>query len=145
VYLLRQRRDHGWTPLRPAPRADTPEELEVYFTQVVAEQARERTLPEADTPAPPAAPARGEQPPSLADVWQDALATLHLRLPREVYLACVRQAKLVDVAGDKVTIGVADARLKEALGRQYATSLRLALRDVLRHDVTVRGVMHMPA
>jgi hypothetical protein len=147
VYLLRQRRDHGWAPAPPAPPPDAPEALGAYFAQLATgqgagrgtEQAEESLVAE-DRPSAPAV----EQPLSLAEVWQDTLATLRLRLPREVYGACVRQAALVDIAGDMVTIGVADARLKEVLNHQYVDALRLALSDALGHDVTVRVVMHMP-
>jgi hypothetical protein len=86
---------------------------------------------------------KAEQPPSLDELWQEILANLRLRLPRGVYRACVRQAKLVDVAGNLVTIGVADALLKDTLGHQYASSLSLALSDALGNDVTVRVVMRM--
>jgi hypothetical protein len=101
VYLLRQRRDHGWTPPPPVARADAPEVLGAYFAQLVTEQAtgrgpeqaQERTVAIAGTLAPPAPRPNVEQFPSLAELWQDTLAGLRLRLPREVYQACVRQAK----------------------------------------------------
>ena len=153
VYLLRQRRDHDWTPPPPAPRADSPEVLGAYFAQLAAEQEGERVAEQADEhhpaerPAerlpistPLAPPPEAAQPPSLADVWQDTLASLRLRLPREVYQACVRQVILMSCADGLVTIGVSDMRTKDTLERGYLAALRFALGDALGHDVTVRIV-----
>jgi hypothetical protein len=151
VYLLRQRRDHGWTPPPPAPRADAPETLAAYFAQLAAEQvAKQQTeqteecaVAAAPSPAAPAPPAKGEQPPSLAGLWQDVLAVLRLRLPREVYQACVRHATLLSCADGGVMIGVADKRTKDTLAFGSSGALRLALSDALGHDVMVRLVMQM--
>jgi hypothetical protein len=157
VYLLRQRRDHGWSPPPHEPRPDEPEALGAYFAQLAAEQAAGQAAkqvpepPSAECPseelstsAQPTPPVKAAQPPSLAKLWQDTLATLRLRLPREVYQACARRATLIDVAGDMATIGTADARLKDALGHQYGSALRLALGDALGHEVAVRVVLRMP-
>jgi hypothetical protein len=151
VYLLRQRRDHGWTPPPPAPRADAPEALGAYFAQLAAKQAAGQGAmqchehPPAECPpevvptsTPPAPPPKAEQPPSLAELWEDVLATLRLRLPREVYQACVRQATLMGYAEGVVTIGVADLHTKDKLQFGYLGVLRLALGYVLGRDVTVR-------
>jgi hypothetical protein len=158
VYLLRQRRDHGWTPPPPAPRADAPEALGAYFTQLATEQtrARESEKPQerppathppevASPPAPATPPPAAAHSPSLAELWQNTLTTLRLRLPREMYQACVRQAELVNTTGDTVTIGVTDLRTKDKLQFAYSGPLRLALSDTLGHDVTVRVVLRMPA
>jgi hypothetical protein len=102
VYLLRQHRDHGWTPPPPAPHADAPEALGAYFAQREAEQATgraaERPTEMFSNPAHAMPPPAAAQPPSLADLWQEVLPGLRLRLPREVYQSCVRQTKLIDVA-----------------------------------------------
>ena len=82
-----------------------------------------------------------EQPPSLADLWQDALAQLRLRLPREVYQTCVHQATLISCTDDGTTIGVCDTRLKDTLERGYLAALRFALGDALGRDVAVRVVI----
>ena len=156
VYLLRQRRDHGWTPPPPVARADAPEVLGAYFAQRAAAQEAEREVARVDEHPPatcpietflsaaPPAPSEAEQPPSHADVWQDTLAGLRLRLPREVYQACVRQAMLVSSADGVVAIGVSDVRLKDTLERGYPAALRFALGDALGCDVTVRVVLRMP-
>jgi hypothetical protein len=54
VYLLRQRRDHGWAPPPPAesrrmegPRPDAPEVLGAYFAQLATEQGAGR-VPSSD-------------------------------------------------------------------------------------------------
>jgi hypothetical protein len=158
VYLLRQRRDHGWMPPPPMPRADAPETLGAYFAQLAAEHAAGRESEQAhehphverspkvvSTPARPAPPVEAVQPPSLAELWQTTLAGLRLRLPREVYQACVRQASLIGYADGVATIGVSDGRTKDTLVSGYSGALRLALSDALGHDVAVRVVMHMPA
>jgi hypothetical protein len=158
VYLLRQCRDHGWTPTPPTPRPDAPQVLGAYFAQLATERAvgraREQTHDPAPVKQPPeltstaaraTPPLEAAQPPSLAELWQNALATLRLRLPREMYQACVRQAELVDTTGDTVTIGVTDLHTEDKLQFEYAGPLRLALRDTLGHDVAVRVVLRMPA
>ena len=152
VYLLRQRRDHGWTPPPPAPRPDAPEVLGTYFAQLAAEQdagregeqAKECTVAATSTPAPPLPPTKGEQRPSLADLWQRTLATLRLRLPREIYQACVRQTRLLDYSDGVATIGVSHTRLKETLTYSHSDALRVTVGDALGRDVRVRIVMHMP-
>jgi hypothetical protein len=149
VYLLRQRRDHGWMPPPPTPRADAPEVLGAYFAQRATEQvgkreveqAQEQTIPEADTPSHPA---KGEQPSSLAQLWQDTLATLRLRLPRKVYQTYLRQAILIGYADGIATIGVTDLRTKDKLQFEYSGALRLALGDVLGHDLTVCVMLRLP-
>lgn len=133
VYLLRQRRDSGWTPPLPTPRPDTPEALGAFFKQL----AKERELEEAK-PTRLSAPASAETPLPPSDFWQDTLAQLRLRLPREVYQAVLRQAELVGYVGGVATIAVADARLRELLERQYASALRLALEDVMGRPARVR-------
>ena len=156
VYLLRQQRDHGWTPPPSVSCADAPEALGAYFAQLAAEQEDEREMEQADA-QPPAAPLieipraaipfapppEAEQPPSLADLWQDTLAGLRLRLPREGYQTCMRQATLISYANGVTTIGVRDLRTKEQLERSYPSALRFALGDALGQDVTVRVVTGM--
>jgi hypothetical protein len=158
VYMLRQRRDQGWAPPPPTPRADAPEALGAYFTQRAAEQAAGQGAAQAHEQSPvepsperfsalaqaPPLP-KALQPPSLSELWQDVLATLRLRLPREVYQTCVRQATLMGYADGIATIGVAGARLKDTLGHQNASSLRLALRDVLGRAVALHVVIRMLA
>ena len=124
VYLLRQRRDSGWAPAPPTRRPDAPEALGTYFKQLVGERAQG----EAVTPVP------------LPDLWQDALAQLRLRLPREVYQGVVRQAEFVSHVGGVATIAVADERLRGVLERQYASALRLALEDTAGEQVRVQVV-----
>jgi hypothetical protein len=81
----------------------------------------------------------------LAKLWQEVLADLRLRLPREVYQACVRQVTLVSYADSVAAIGVADKRTKDTLEFGSSGALRLALSDGLGHDVKVRVVIRMPA
>jgi hypothetical protein len=88
--------------------------------------------------APLGSQAKVEQPPSHAELWQDTLATLRLRLPREVYRACVRQAALISCADGVATIGVSDARLKGTMAFGHLGVLRLALGDALGHEVRCR-------
>jgi hypothetical protein len=133
VYLLRERRDSGWAPAPPTPRPDTPEALCAYFKQL----AKEPELEEAK-PTRLSAPASAETPLPPSRLWQDTLAQLRLRLPREVYQAVLRQAELVGYVGGVATIAVADARLRELLERQYASALRLALEDVMGRPARVR-------
>jgi hypothetical protein len=153
VYLLRQRRDHDWAP-PPAQRADAPEALGAYFRELAAKQEGEREAQRVDEHAPavhpaameniatcPALPSETDHPPSLADVWQDTLAILRLRLPRDVYQACVRHLSLLTLANGVATLGVSDARLKDTLERGYPSALRLALGDAFGSDVTVRVVI----
>lgn len=133
VYLLRQRRDSGWAPAPPTPRPDPPEALGAYFKQLASKQ--EHGEGEAAMVPMPAQPLM--QLP-CSDLWQDMLAQLRLRLPRQVYLAILRQAELVGHSGGVVTIAVADARLRELLEHQCASALRLALEDVMGQPVQVR-------
>jgi hypothetical protein len=69
------------------------------------------------------------------------LATLRLRLPREVYQACARQTTLIGYADGVATIGVSDARLKDALERHYASALHLALEEVIGREAEVKVVI----
>ena len=120
-----RRRDHGWTPPLPAPRADAPEMLGPYFASLAAELDSEGRIEQADVQPPvalphvfpisaaPPPPAKVGPAPWLTDVWQDTLAGLRLRLPREVYQNCVRQATLVSCVDGIVTIVVSNARLKD--------------------------------
>ena len=84
------------------------------------------------------------QLPSLAQIWQATLAGLRLRLPREVYQTCVRQAALICWADGVATIGVSDVRLKDTLERGYLTALRFALGDALGREIAVRMMLRMP-
>lgn len=152
VYLLRQRRDHGWTPPAPAPRADAPEVLGAYFAQRVAEQEVQREAEQTDDALPdhsaemantaifPLSP-KAKQLTSLADVWEDTLVGLRLRLPRDVYQACVRQATLRSYIDGVAAIGVSDTGLKDTLERGYLAALRFALSDALGREVAVRVVL----
>jgi hypothetical protein len=72
------------------------------------------------------------------------LATLRLRLPREVYQACVRRATLLHYADGVAAIGVSATGTKDKLTFGYLGTLGLTLSDALGHDVTVRLVMQMP-
>jgi hypothetical protein len=77
-------------------------------------------------------------------LWEDALATLRLRLPREVYQACAPQATLIGCTDGLATIGVSGLRTKDTLVFGYSSSLRLAPGDALGRAVEVRVVMRMP-
>lgn len=141
VYLLRQHRDHGWTPPPPAPRADAPEVLGTYFAQLAAEQDAGQGVEQAQADSKADTHAAADaQLPSLTQIWQDVLATLRLRLPREVYQACVRQTSLMSYTEGVVTIGVSESRTKDTLSFGFSGALRLALLDVLGRKVAVRVV-----
>jgi hypothetical protein len=156
VYVLRQRRDHGWSPPPPVPRVDAPETLGTYFRQLVKEQAAGRETvqahehssaersPEVLSPPAQATPPPKPAQPSLAELWQDTLASLRLRLPREVYQTCVRQATLISYVDGSVTIGVADRRTKDLLEYGYLAALRFAFGDALGREVEVRIVIEQP-
>jgi hypothetical protein len=99
-------------------------------------------LPEVlSTPVLEAPPLAAAQPPSLAELWHDVLAGLRLRLPREVYQACARQATLIGYADGIATIGVSDVRLKNTLEHGYLGTLRFAFDDALGREVEVRVVI----
>ena len=126
-----------------------------YFAQLAAEQGTEREMEQADEcplaehptrvlagMAAPAPPPEAAQPPSLSGLWQDTLAGLRLRLPRDVYGICVREAMLVSCGDGIVTIGVSDVRFKNTLERGYLAALRFALGDALGREVTVQVTIH---
>lgn len=134
VALLRARRDHGWQPAPPVPRADSPEALSLAFARLAAQQAAQHELP-AQEPPPESAP------PDLAQIWRAAQDALRLRLTRAEHAAWLRPCALAGIERGVATIVAPSAGVKQAIERRLIGQLRDALAHELGSAVAVRVIL----
>ena len=135
VALLRARRDHGWQPGPPAPRADSPEALGLAFARLAAAQeAAQREQPDQEA-------LLEAQPPELAQIWRAAQEALRLRLTRAEHAAWLRPCALAGIGRGVATIVAPSAGVKQALERRLIGQLRDALAHELGSAIAVRVIL----
>lgn len=166
VHLLRNARDHEWTVQPATPHPDSPEALRAAFARYAlmhasdageqagadadaansAECISAATERSADRGTPADDQACNITPASLDRVrlWQQVLEALQAQVGRQAFQSYFQRTSLLAIADGVATIGVPDARIKEALENRYLGPLRALLGAYLGGAPQMRVVVQAP-
>ncbi len=78
---------------------------------------------------------------NLAKIWNTALGTLQLQMPRQEFNTWLRLASLLSIEQGTATVGAPSAFYKEGLENRYTGPLREVLGEVVGFPVQVRVVI----
>jgi chromosomal replication initiator protein len=82
---------------------------------------------------------------NLAKIWNAALGTLQVQVPRQEFNTWLRRSALVSIDRGEATIGTPNVFIKEAVESRYQVSLRDLLSSLVGFPVSVRVVVTPPS
>jgi hypothetical protein len=144
VSLLRAHRDYGWRITPPTPAADAPEALHKAFTRYAAEQEAEQHIFHLDADQAveePPVPEPADLSINIRKLWNTALATMQVRLPRPEFNTWIRPCTVLSITDDIVIISAPNKIIQEGLARRYAGTVRDLLGMLIGFPIQLRIVI----
>jgi hypothetical protein len=153
VHLLRNARDHNWIVQPVPPHPDSPEALRAAFARYALAHAPDADAHAGCTNAAELGTltltddqARIDAPGALdwVRLWEQVLMALQAQVGRQAFQSYLQRARLLGIADGVATIGVPDARVKEALETHYIGQVRDLLGAYLERPPQLRIVVQAP-